>query len=133
MPINWSNRIIPEAQWINDGPSAVNLGPTSDDEMMVLIAFYTESPITIATGEPKGNMVDRTLMVSPNPAAGKFYVTIPGGGAVRQLRLFNVSGQEVLRRQNLTGDFFEIETADLAPGIYFLDADGRKGKVVVER
>jgi hypothetical protein len=44
-----------------------------------------------------------------------------------------VAGQEVLSRQNLSGDFIEIETAGLKPGLYFLDADGRKGKLSIDR
>jgi hypothetical protein len=131
LPMKWGNGLIHEAQWVNDGPTNVNFGPTSDDEMMVLITFYTEQPITTAAGEPQEKMAEKSMVVSPNPAQGKFYVTMPDAVAVANLRMFNLAGQEVLHLRNLSGDFFEIETAGLAPGVYFLDADGRKGKVVL--
>lgn len=129
LPVKWGNGIIHEAQWVNDGPNSVNFGPTSDDEMMVLIAFYTEQPVTIGTHDVETSEED--LKISPNPATDAFYISIPGGTSIRKLSLYNVAGQEVLSRQNLSGDFIEIETTGLKAGLYFLDADGRKGKVVV--
>lgn len=131
MPVKWGNGIIHEAQWINDGPAPVNFGPTSADEMMVLITFYTEEPITVGTETPLDEAPQQSLKISPNPARGKFYVSLPGGGDVQRLRMFNIAGKEVLRRESLSGDYFEVETGGLAPGVYFLDVDGRKGKVVL--
>ncbi|MBL7828042.1 MAG: T9SS type A sorting domain-containing protein [Saprospiraceae bacterium] len=132
LPIKWSNGIIHEAKWINDGPASVNFGPTSDDEMMVLIAFYTEHPLTIATDEPGDAAQKKSVAVSPNPATDQIFVTLPGLTQLNNLRLLNIAGQTLIHKQNLQGDFFEINVAGLTPGIYFIDADGRKAKVIVE-
>ena len=130
MPVKWGNGIIHEAKWINDGPVPVNFGPTSDDEMMVLIAFYTEQPVTIATNEPGSELAEGKILVIPNPTNGNATLTLPEGSeGVRTFRLFNLIGQEVLRRNDISGQSFDLDLSLLAPGVYFFDADGRVGKL----
>ena len=130
MPVKWGHGIIHEAKWINDGPVPVNFGPTSADEMMVLIAFYTQQPVTIATNEPGSELADGKILVSPNPTNGNATFTLPEGiEGVRTFRLFNLIGQEVLRRADISGKSFDLDLSRLAPGVYFFDADGRVGKL----
>jgi hypothetical protein len=130
LPIKWSNGIIHEAQWVNEGPTSVNFGPTSEDEMMVLIAFYTEQPISVSTKEPGDEFGQKQILVSPNPSSGIVTFTLPDGVEnVRTFRLFNLMGQEVLFRRELFGPSFELDLSRLTPGVYFFDADGRRGKL----
>jgi Secretion system C-terminal sorting domain len=131
MPIKWGNGIIHEAQWMNDGPVPVAFGPSSDDEMMVLIAFYTEEAVTVGTESPLDELPPSSLKISPNPAHDKFYVSLTSGGEIQRLRMFDIAGKEVLRREGLSGDYVELETGNLAPGLYFLDVDGSMGKVML--
>ncbi len=133
LPIKWSDGIIHEASWVNDGPTSVNFGPTSDDEMMVLIAFYTLQPVTVSTGEPTGDLAERQIIVSPNPASGSATFFLPNVSEVRQFRLFDLTGRAVLTQNNIAGNTFDIELGSLAPGIYLFNADGRTGKLMVER
>ena len=132
LPIKWSQGIIHEASWVNEGPESVNFGPTSDDEMMVLIAFYTLQPLTVGTNEPGSELSDKQIMVAPNPAQGRATFTLPDATGLRQFRLFDLTGREVLRRADISGNVFEIELNGLAPGIYLFNADGRTGKIAVE-
>lgn len=130
LPIKWSNGIIHEAKWINDGPVPVNFGPTSEDEMMVLIAFYTQQPIAVNTQEPTGALARQPILVSPNPSTGNVRFTLPEGmDAVQRFRVFNLSGQEVFGRSMLSGQSFELDLSRLAPGLYLYDADGMRGKL----
>jgi hypothetical protein len=129
MPLNWGNGIIHEAQWVNDGPTPVNFGPTSDDEMMVLIAFYTEQPIATTSSEPSFSE-NHTLPIFPNPTKGSFRVTQEE--TIHRLTLFNVAGQVVFQRENAGGNSLEIEAGDLPSGLYMLDVDGQKAKVLVQ-
>lgn len=130
LPVKWSSGIIHEAQWVNEGPSSVNFGPTSEDEMMVLIAFYTEQPISVSTKEPGDEFGQKQILVSPNPSSGIVTFTLPEGVEnVRTFRLFNLMGQEVLFRRELSGPSFEVDLSRLTPGVYFFDADGRRGKL----
>ncbi len=130
LPLKWGNGLIHEAKWINDGPVPVNFGATSDDEMMVLIAFYTEQQITIGTNEPGDQFAEPKIIVSPNPTNGSTNFRLPEGSeGIRTFRLFNLTGQEVLRQNDLQGNQFDLDLSRLAPGIYFFDADGRRGKL----
>jgi hypothetical protein len=129
LPVKWSNGIIHEAQWVNDGPVPVNFGPTSDDEMMVLIAFYTESPLTSNTSEPLFHSADK-VSITPNPGSGRVSLRWPDGvEQIQNFRLFNATGQEVMRHQRLNGPVHEIDLAPLPSGVYFFHADGFSGKI----
>ncbi|HRI60714.1 MAG TPA: T9SS type A sorting domain-containing protein [Saprospiraceae bacterium] len=132
LPIKWGNGIIHEATWVNEGPTAVNFGPTSDDEMMVLIAFYTLNPVTVGTGEPGNNLAERQVFVRPNPAHGNVTVIVPDATELRQFRLFDLTGRLVLSRNNIPGNSFDLDLSGIAPGIYLFNADGWTGKLVVE-
>lgn len=130
LPIKWGNGLIHEAKWINDGPAPVNFGPTSDDEMMVLIAFYTEHPITVGAEEPTETIQSGQIRVTPNPSTGITHFSLPTTvDGVRMLRIFNMSGQEVFRQTELQGNDFDLDLSRLVPGIYFFDADGLRGKM----
>lgn len=134
LPVKWGNGIIHEASWVNEGPTPVNFGPTSDDEMMVLIAFYTLEPVTVDADEPADNQQLRPIRVAPNPARDVATFTLPESvQQVQSLRFFNMTGQTVMERHNLTGPTFDIDLGQLSPGIYFFDADGQTGKISVVR
>jgi hypothetical protein len=128
LPIRWSHGIVHEATWVNDGPSPVNFGPTSDDEMMVLIAFYTLAPLTTGSAEPTVGTVQP--IVAPNPAHDRVAVTLPGRSEVRDFRLFDANGKMVLRRSNLTGNTVELSLHTVPAGLYWFNADGLTGKIV---
>lgn len=132
LPIKWSNGIIHEAEWVNDGPSSVNFGPTSDDEMMVLIAFYTLFPITTATEEPIDKSMRTPVQVMPNPANDRISVVVPGTNGVRRFRIFDATGRLVTNLENISGNTFDLQLAGFIPGMYWFNADGNTGKFVVE-
>jgi hypothetical protein len=130
LPVKWSSGIIHEAQWVNEGPAPVNFGPTSDDEMMVLIAFYTEQPLTVGTNDPVPGENINALTVAPNPVTGTAIITLPEGvSSVRQFRMMNMTGQMVLQQNDLRGNTIEIDLSSIPPGFYVIDADGRIGKL----
>lgn len=131
LPIKWSEGIIHEAKWVNDGPTSVNFGPTSEDEMMVLIMFYTLQPLTVSTDDPVGADAE-PLQLSPNPAHGSVRVTVPEARRLNSFRLFDMTGREVRSLLNITDGTFDLDLGGLAPGVYFFQADGRTGKLVVE-
>lgn len=131
LPIKWGEGIIHEAQWVNDGPKSVNFGPTSDDEMMVLIAFYTLEPVAVATGEPGEAPVDPVL-VTPNPAEERVIVQLPGQHHIRRFQLFDGTGRLLQTRHAIAGNTVEVEVSELASGVYFFNADGRAGRIVVQ-
>jgi mono/diheme cytochrome c family protein len=131
LPIRWGHGIIHEANWLNDGPEPVFFGPTSDDEMMVLIAFYTLQPITVSTdnGAQPGRPSPQVL---PNPAHGHCLVRVPGQQSIRQFRLFDALGRVLQQYADLPGDTVELPLTGLAPGLYWFELDGQTGKILVD-
>ncbi|MEZ4964661.1 MAG: T9SS type A sorting domain-containing protein [Saprospiraceae bacterium] len=130
MPINWNTGIIHEASWVNEGPESVAFGPTSDDEMMVLIAFYTLAPVTVDTEEPAETA--QQVLTAPNPTNGAIRITVPGVAEVRRFGLFDLTGRQLLSRNDIPSNAFELDLSLLPNGIYVFNADGRTGKIVVE-
>lgn len=130
LPVKWSNGIIHEAKWVNDGPNPVNFGPTSEDEMMVLIAFYTEKPILLDTKEaPVTN--GAALRFWPNPSTGTVWFERPENTkSDGWLRVFDTAGREILRRDGLPTGTFPLELEELKPGLYFVEMDGTWGKLL---
>lgn len=132
LPVKWSEGIIHEAQWVNDGPKSVNFGPTSDDEMMVLITFYTLQPITVATREP-GTVPADPILVTPNPATARAIIHLPGQPSIRQFRLFDGTGRLLQLRHDLHDNTIEVDLSEVPSGIYLFNADGHSGRIVVQR
>ena len=131
MPLKWGNGLIHEAKWMNDGPASVNFGPTSDDEMMVLIAFYTEEPVQ-SVSAVKEEDIQGDIRLSPNPAGELLRVEIPGDRDWPDLRVFDLTGREVLSRHSLSGGVALVDVSALVPGVYIIQAGGVARKVVVE-
>jgi hypothetical protein len=131
MPLKWGNGIVHEARWMNDGPAAVNFGPTSDDEMMVLIAFYTEEPVeAVSAVEEENNPAG--VYISPNPATDVLYISVSGNQVLPDARIFDLTGREVSEPVSLNGGRAEIDISSLAPGVYVIQVGGITRKVVVE-
>lgn len=131
MPLKWGNGLIHEAQWVNDGPASVNFGPTSDDEMMVLIAFYTEEPVQSVSAVQEED-IQGDMRLSPNPAGEFLRVEMPDGRDWPDLRVFDLTGREVLSRHSLSGGVALVDVSALVPGVYIIQAGGVTRKVVVE-
>ena len=129
---------IHEAKWINNGPNPVNFGPTSQDEMMVLVMMYTESLDGVVTSlsEPKGFEND-LVKVYPNPMYDEATVEVPESMSDVSFVLYNTMGQEVQRIENITDVTFTFSKGDLNNGLYIFrleNVDGRfsSGKVFIE-
>lgn len=129
--INWSTGIIHEAKWENDGPFSVGFGPTSDDEMMVLILFYTDNPLTVDSEEPL--LAESQVAVYPNPSSEMLYFSRKNGAQIQQIRLFDAYGRVVKQVQNINASTHQFEISDLPKGVYIYQVDGMRGeKVIIE-
>lgn len=127
---NISTGLIHDASWKNESASPVFWGATSDDEMMVMIAFWTQFPLTTSTEDIDNQSLK--VKIYPNPASELATVSVPWTGGTALFRLFDFAGKEVLRRSNLDENVFEIPLKNLPKGIYVWQADGQSGKLVVE-
>jgi Secretion system C-terminal sorting domain len=128
LPLKWGHGIIHEAKWVNDGPKSVNFGPTSDDEMMVLIAFYTLKPLAVGTSDPKA--AQEPVVMTPNPARGITSVRLPGRSKIDAASLFDATGRLVWQKTDVWGDTVELDASVLPAGVYFVQIDGAVGRLV---
>lgn len=128
--------IIHEATWVNDGPNPVWWGPTSNDEMMVMVMMYLLDTEGVTTGvfDPENTL--EGVQVFPNPAEESFSLKLPPSVQNASLVLFDVYGKQVRTYQDLTAGVSTFNRNGLPSGIYYysiLDAEGRgqSGKLVL--
>lgn len=140
LPLDFYNGLKHEATWVNDGPSSVNFGPTSDDEMMVLILMYTLDSvgINVSTATQEPSAVLDGVSVNPNPTQKELTVTLPLDlvGETR-FQLYDINGQLLQDQKQQAIGAFQVNL-ELPSGMYFYqltDESGRQatGKVQVIR
>lgn len=125
VPLNMGTGLIHKASYLNDGPEAVWFGPTSADEMMVLIAFYTADSTGIINADSRP-LAEPTVGLYPNPAGEQ--VRMNGVSDAGTLEVYAVSGALMLRRE-VTSDTGPIATDNLPVGMYvYTWRDARTGR-----
>ena len=132
-----TNGFVHEASWINDGPFPVNFGPTSADEMMVLVLMYTDEQLTTVSVDEPGEDVFAGLKVSPNPMTEGAIVELPADLGELTFKMYDMLGQEVRSQSGIRQNQFEIRKGNLQPGMYLFsveDLNGQRktGKLVIE-
>jgi len=129
MPLDmgFGNGFIHEASWINDGPFPVNFGPTSDDEMMVLVLMYTEDELDIGTATNEADVFEG-LKVSPNPMSEGAIVELPAELGELTFRMYDMLGKEVRNESGIQSNRFEIRKGNLQPGMYIFAIEHVKGQ-----
>ena len=128
--MNWANGLIHKAQWINDGPSSVNFGLTSDDEMMVLIAMYVEDStgvdFPVAAHQPAIEQLQITI--APNPMTNSTTVTIPKELGISHFTLYDMLGRVVYRKEQINSQAFIFQRNKLQAGMYVYRLDSETGR-----
>jgi len=130
MPLDLNPGIIHTASWINTGPVPVGWGPTSDDEMMVLVMMYTEDTTGLDMNTSILNPKDfvENIKVYPNPMSDFATVEVPDEISNVTFILFNSMGQQIRRREKITDKTFTFAKKDIPKGIYFFRVEGENGK-----
>ena len=120
---------IHEASWINNGPTGVGYGPTSDDEMMVLVVMYTESIDGVITDVNDPQDFQYEVHVYPNPMQNKVTVVLPPDRSEVSFSLYNSMGQLMQVMENISEDSFTFSKGDLASGLYFYQVKDQGGRI----
>ena len=135
--MNFSNGIFHEAQWVNDGSSTLYFGPTSDDEMMVIILMYVDDieglPTSVANIKPSLE----GIRVFPNPMQTEAVFQFPTDVSDATLSLYDVLGQPLRSVEQKGNSELILAKENLSTGIYFYKIktqDGRfaTGRLVIE-
>ena len=132
--INSQNGLLHEASWINDGPTSVNFGPTSDDEMMVLILMYVTDTTGLTTDvEIPNGVAPGILKLSPNPTTGQVNINVPGFEEWLTLKVYDVTGKVVFQT-SFRGSTHSIDLSAYNSSMYFIRVQDLHGKVdLIER
>lgn len=131
MPITFSSSkgIIHKANYINDGPTAVNFGPTSDDEMMVLVMMFTTDTTGLTTtGTHQIDQPFGTIEVFPNPMQDKTTIQLPTDLGTINFQLYDAMGRVVKTISGIRETQIELFRADLAKGMYMFRIEDEKGR-----
>lgn len=72
------------------------------------------------------NTIDVRLF--PNPANDK--ITIETSAEISQLSLFDISGRQIEKHENISAKQFSIEVSQYDPGTYLLYVETQKGRIV---
>jgi len=124
---------IHSASYVNNGPNNVWFGPTSDDEMMVMVMMYTTDTtgLNLSTSLENIEEFKQEVQVFPNPMYEEATVVLPEGMTDVRFSLFNATGQEVRRMENIYNAYantFTFQKNNLPRGIYFFRVEDESGK-----
>lgn len=135
-PITFNNQngLIHEATWVNDGPQPVGWGPTSDDEMMVMIVMYTEDTTgVVMTDIREVEPIANDALAYPNPAQEEVHFSLPATAGEVQLRLTDPTGKVVRQERGLRAPDFIVRREGLPAGLYFYQLEGEDGRMRIGR
>jgi hypothetical protein len=122
--------LIHSASYENNGPNNVWFGPTSDDEMMVMVMMYTSDTTGLDLSTSLENIDDfkQVVQVFPNPMYDEATVVLAEGMTDVRFSLFNATGQEVRRMENISNNTFTFQKNNIPNGIYFFRVEDGRGK-----
>jgi hypothetical protein len=121
---------IHSASYVNNGPNNVWFGPTSDDEMMVMVMMYTSDTtgLDLSTSLEDIDDLKQDVQVFPNPMYDEATVVLADGMTDVSFSLFNATGQEVKRMESISINTFTFQKGNLPKGIYFFRVEDVSGK-----
>ncbi len=133
-PINMAQGFVHRASWVNDGPTSVSFGPTSADEMMVMIAMFTRGLVN-GNQEVEGALKD--IKLYPNPVTDVAVFELPTESGNLEFSLYDATGRLLQHQSSTEPDIFRLNTSSLAQGIYFYQfmsekGERKSGKMMVE-
>jgi len=88
----------------------------------VLLAKEVDTLFHITSVSGINDLVSSNNMsISPNPTSTSTTITCSKPFTNATFKLFNVTGQTILEKQNLSGNHFNIDMSQQPPGIYFIE------------
>ena len=107
----------------------INLGSYSKYALDQIGAFFDDGSIKSSDG--KAVLVKpQVTSLYPNPANNQLTVNL-GSAKLQSIKLINLQGQEIISSpiEKARGGDFELNTSQLAEGMYILIAEGENAKV----
>ena len=136
LTMNFANGLIHEASYINDGPTSVGFGATSDDEMMVLILMYVDDLDGVVVSSDQVRHPVKGIKFYPNPILDFAMIELPEDFNATTLELYDLTGK-LVRSEFVSGEYISFERKNLSSGMFVYrleDEEGRfaTGKIVLD-
>ena len=96
----------------------------SSSQIGIIAKLYRNISVPLSSIE---NLKADQVRIYPNPFTQASTVELPARSSAHQLRLLNVQGKEVLRRENITQTNIETSHSALSSGLYLLEVQGEWG------
>lgn len=133
LTVNMTHGLIHEATYVNNGPTPVGFGLTTDDEMFITYIHYTLAQPT--SYEHLSAIYSRDIRLFPNPSDGNFTVayTLPVDDKIT-IEILNMRGEKtalVMNEYRQKGMHQEVVRRDLhafSAGTYLLGISGTRFK-----
>jgi hypothetical protein len=91
--------------------------------------YFTE-PFLILDAE---EVVQETFNVYPNPASNRVMIQFHDSQPIHTLGIMNAMGQPVMARQEYGREEIELNIEGFTAGVYIVEVNGRKQKLVIKR
>lgn len=128
--INLQGGIVHQASYLNNGPSSVGWGSTSDDEMMVLVMMFLQDTTGVVTTNTKPLKPMQAVKVYPNPADSKVFLELPAEGISQTtLQLFDITGKAIRPNYQQSGNLLILDRDGLPNGIYIYHLVNDRGQI----
>lgn len=126
-PVDVNPGILHEASWKNTGLTTLRFGPTSEDEMMVMIAMYVLDTTGLTSSRELKEIED--VRMFPNPMTDRATVLLPPSVLSVKFTLFDVLGRIVRQEDAIYNNRFDILRNDLKSGLYLYRIEDERGRV----
>ena len=124
-PTDLNPGYVHEATWKNLGTKTLTFGPTSDDEMMVMSALFTQDTLGLtATREFKEL---ENVLVYPNPMKDVLHIVLPPSVKTAKIIFYDLLGREVKREDDIETQMKEISRGNLTHGMYIYKIEDQRG------
>lgn len=121
-----------EASWVNDGPSPVSFGPTSDDEMMVMVMMFTQDTVGLnLTSTDEAGLQHTASALYPNPTDGPLQIEWEAAQGSVDFQLLDPQGRTVdsLILPAAAGGW-QLVLPDVPAGLYYYRLRDERGQLV---
>jgi Secretion system C-terminal sorting domain len=126
-PVDVNPGIVHEATWKNTGPTTLRFGPTSDDEMMVMIAMYVLDTTGLTSSREVKEIGE--VRVFPNPMTDRTTFLLPPSVSSVKFTLFDVLGRVVRQEGTIYNNRFDMLRNDLKSGVYMYRLEDERGRI----
>ncbi|MEM1218541.1 MAG: T9SS type A sorting domain-containing protein [Bacteroidota bacterium] len=132
LTMNNANGMIHHASWENYGDSPVWFGPTSDDEMMVMIIMFTRDSTglnILSTDKAQGLGTLEGVQLMPNPVQDVAFFSLPEAGSTYSFRLYDLMGREIFTELGIRGMEYVWQRQGLTDGMYVYRIEDETGRI----